>query len=61
MWLIGSHFKLNYLHRVSSARKSYKKEQTSFREYAEKFQFDNDWFSPNIPTWLMAFKKTVIQ
>ena len=56
-WLILSHFKLNYLHRIFTVRKSFKKKQESFREYAKDFHIDNDWFSPNIPTWLMAFRK----
>ena len=56
-WLVLSHFKFNYLHRLSSARQRFKREQDSFRKFAKKLQLDNDWFTSNIPTWLMAFQK----
>lgn len=56
-WLVLSHFKINYIHRRSSSSQIFKKEQDSFRKYAKKLQLDNDWFTPNIPTWLMAFQK----
>ena len=57
IWLILSHFKLNYLYRFSSDRQSFKEEQDSFCKYCENLQLDYDWFTSNIPTWLMAFKK----
>ena len=56
-WLILTHFKLNYLHRLSSSKKIFLTEQYDFRQYAKTLKLDNDWFSPNIPTWLMAFQK----
>lgn len=57
IWLIFSHFKLNYLHRISFDRKDMKISQHQFREFAKGLKFDNDWFTNNIPTWLMAFRK----
>ena len=56
-WLILTHFKLNYLHRLSSAKKIFMTEEYNFRQYAKTLKLDNDWFSGNIPTWLMAFQK----
>lgn len=56
-WLVLTHFKLNYLHRLSSSRKDFETEQYNFRKYAKSLRLDNDWFTNNIPTWLMAFKK----
>ena len=56
-WLILSHFKLNYLHRLSSTRRRFNKEKDLFRSFAKTLQLDNDWFTGNIPTWLMAFRK----
>lgn len=55
IWLIFNHFKLNYLHRLSSVRSKMRIEQELFRKFSEGFRFDNDWFTNNIPTWLMAF------
>lgn len=57
-WLILSHFKLNYFHRISFNRKEMKVSQQLFREFADGLQLDNDWFTANIPTWLMAFRKS---
>jgi len=57
IWLVISHFKLNSLHRLSPDRQRFIKEMDSFRSFAKKLQLDNDWFTGNIPTWLMAFQK----
>lgn len=57
LWLALNHFKLNYIHRIHPSRSTHKKEQRMFREFADELTLDNDWFTPNIPTWLMAFEQ----
>ena len=57
IWFILTHFRLHYLHRISVKRKKMKILELSFREFAQELKFDNDWFTPNIPTWLTAFQK----
>jgi len=58
LWLILTHFKINFLHNISPHRKAMKKNQKEFREFSKTLNFDNDWFTENIPTWLMAFQKS---
>jgi len=40
-----------------SEKKKMKILELSFREFTKELKFDNDWFTPNIPTWLTAFQK----
>lgn len=56
-WLILTHFRLNYLHSLSFVRSDMKNEGELFRKFAQGLRLDNDWFTSNIPTWLMAFHK----
>ena len=57
LWLIFRRFRLKYLHKLSPVRAQMKKEQHLFREFSKGLKLDHDWFTGNIPTWLMAFRK----
>lgn len=56
-WFILTHFRLNFLHRLCSVRSEMKIERDKFRNFTKGLQFDNDWFTQNIPTWLMGFNR----
>lgn len=56
VWFIVTHFRLHFAHRLSSVRTDMKIEQDLFRNFANGLRIDNDWFTGNIPTWLMAFQ-----
>jgi len=56
IWMIFSHFKLSYTHRLSNNRQKLIEQRDSFRELSKSLQIDTDWFSGNIPTWLKAFE-----
>jgi predicted O-methyltransferase YrrM len=57
IWLIATHFRLNYLHRFYPENSKMKIEQDLFRKFSEGFQFNDDWFTGNITTWLRAFQE----
>lgn len=56
LFLILGYFKHRFLYYIT-IKKNFKILQTQFREFAKRLQLENDWFTQNIPTWLIAFQK----
>ena len=56
LWILLSYIKLHLL--KSNRNSDFEQIEADFTEVAKNFEFDNNWFTSNIPTWLAAFQKT---
>lgn len=60
-WVIRSAFLLSTIHRISNrfsaTGRSYLLKRDGFRAKKQCLEFNNDWFTENIPTWLRAFDR----
>lgn len=56
LWILLSYLKLHLL--KFNRNSEFEQIQNEFTQVAGDYEFDNNWFTSNIPTWLAAFQKT---
>jgi len=61
LWLMWSRARVKFQAAASGEKRRYRDERNAFRALSKTYQFDDDWFTSNIPTWLHAFAQTDVQ